>query len=121
MLEEQIKETLAGGADGYLRKPVVEEELFEALRHALNGAYVYTDEQLDEANPKPVQQIEPAQVRSLPDSIRLSIQKSVLVGDVTSLQKLAEEVVKHDQILGEAMLQKLEIFDLETIGRWFPH
>lgn len=90
--EDDRQQILQTGADGYLRKPFQEEELFEAIRECLGVRFLYEERSAeeDEQNP-PVASLRLQSLAALPASLRAAMREAILSARVERLRESIEE------------------------------
>ncbi|MCX5970605.1 MAG: response regulator, partial [Coprothermobacterota bacterium] len=90
--EDDRQQILQAGADGYLRKPFQEEELFEAIRECLGVRFLYKERSAeeDEQNP-PMASLRPQSLAALPASLRAAMREAILSARVERLRESIEE------------------------------
>lgn len=120
-LNEEKHRALELGANAFIKKPIQEGELFEAIHHHLGVEYIYCDE--DEMQTKPVTlntaMLCRADVAQLSGSLQGELYYAAVVGNMKQLRKLIEDISRQDQNLGAALSKRLEKYDLPSLRRLF--
>ncbi|MEI6309984.1 MAG: histidine kinase N-terminal 7TM domain-containing protein, partial [bacterium] len=90
--EDDRQQVLAAGADGYLRKPFQQEELFEAIGNCLGIRFLFEEGSLDneDENP-PVAGLQPQSLSALPASLRAQMREAILSARAERLRDSIEE------------------------------
>ncbi len=84
--ENDEREVIRSGVDGYLRKPLAPDELFSVLSEKLGARFIYRDDDL-----KGIGLVSEG-VESLPQALVLSMTEAVEDGDMARLEGLIAEV-----------------------------
>lgn len=113
-LESEIQRILAAGANCVIKKPVILEELFEALEKHAGIQFCYNDSETDsqnEYNPS----IDTTDIATLPHDIRKEFLHALDLGKVNILRNLALQVKHTDLNLGVALLKHIESFNFQQL------
>ena len=89
-LTDEQNEALATGMDGYVRKPVKQEEIFAAIGNSLGLRYVFAEE-----TGKPRRMSRPItreELASLPEELVAAMRQAVEKGDMVALKELIGRV-----------------------------
>ena len=84
--ENDEREVIRSGVDGYLRKPLAPDELFSVLSEKLGARFIYRDDDLKGTG------LASEGVESLPQTLVLSMTEAVEDGDMARLEGLIAEV-----------------------------
>jgi signal transduction histidine kinase/CheY-like chemotaxis protein len=119
--EEERLETLAGGADDFLRKPLKEEKLLDALQHHLNLRYDYDDEVLEKdpgdsgANQALGNNVQEA-VGALPWDLVKAIRSAVEHFDAAEVEQLILTIPDDQSPLAGRLKHLLDSFQWELLA-----
>ena len=94
-LEENRTEAMAAGADGFIRKPFRDHEIFSELKKHLNLEYEYKAESKgDIASQKPSHSKQFANIDALPEPLVAALLDATESGDIKRLRELLQTEVK---------------------------
>ena len=99
-LEEERREILAAGCDGFVRKPYRETEIFEVMARHLGLKYTYEQEG---APVGPVKELRPEQLAALPAELLSQLQQAVVLLDTERTLKVIAQIVRLDEPVGRAL------------------
>jgi len=103
-LEEEKRPILAAGCDDLVRKPFLEQELFDALARHLRLKFIYEKGSRQESAPAvPVPAPRPEQLDALPAQLRHDLRRAVIELDTARTQALIGQVTERDAPLGRAL------------------
>jgi CheY-like chemotaxis protein len=112
----------ACGADEYLRKPFVADELFAALRKVLGVEYVYEDVSRGEAagGERGTENGGPGSLKTIdlsmiPENLLRDLHGAVEDGDVYLIRELIRSISTVDEKAGEELLLLAERYDYERL------
>lgn len=113
---------IAAGANGYIRKPFREPELFEAIARCLSVKYVYTEEA---AGSLPQQSAATATLSAealsrLPKDLVQDLRAAASGANLKSLLTLISQLETHDAQAAEGLRELANHYDYEAILRIFP-
>jgi len=86
-LEENRRDAANAGANGFIRKPYIEDEIFDALKNALNLEYIYSDP-LTPFDDKPSFLLISNEIKSMPSGIKSNFIEAACSFDISELRKL---------------------------------
>jgi CheY-like chemotaxis protein len=103
-LEEEGKQILDTGCDGFVRKPYREQEIFEIMAKHLDLKYVYGQEPVaPDAGGVPEAKVTPQQLAALPADIRNLLHQAVIELNQSRILKTIEQIKVHDADLASAL------------------
>jgi PAS domain S-box-containing protein len=103
-LEEEREPIMAAGCDDLVRKPIREQELFEALARHLRLKFIYETAPRQESAPEtPEIPLNPEQLDALPAQLLQELRQAVIELDMMRTQALIEQVSERDASLGRAL------------------
>jgi signal transduction histidine kinase/DNA-binding response OmpR family regulator len=115
--EEDRREFLAIGADGFVRKPFQEDILFETIRKTLGIEYQYAQAERS-VRTETVHDIRanlPHQLQKLPQELILALKDATIGGHMTRIIELLQEVEKTDSQLAEILGDLANQFEYDTL------
>ena len=120
--EDGRKDMAAIGADGYIRKPFGESELFEDLARCLSIKYVYAGEAV---GPLPQQSaattaLSAEALSRLPKRLVQDLRAAACGANLKSLLTLISEVETHDAQAAEGLRELARRYDYEAILETLP-
>lgn len=95
-LEEEQREILAAGCDGFIRKPYKEFEIIDALANNLGVCFVF-EEGSDASSA--VEQVNPAALAGIPDDLRDRLEQALSRGDIDAVNGSIEALRANDPSL----------------------
>jgi PAS domain S-box-containing protein len=96
-LEEESKQILDAGCDGFVRKPYREQEIFEMMAKHLGLKYVYKEKPVElEAGLETAAEITSQQLATLPADIRHRLQQAAILLDEGQILNIIEQIKAHD-------------------------
>lgn len=114
VLNEQKREVMISRANAFLKKPVEENELYDALREYVGVEYIYSDEKEQPTVMSQDNTVNRQYVAGLPKGIRQKIYQSAVIGNLNDLGKSIEEVGLIDENIQRILRDKLNNFDLKS-------
>jgi CheY-like chemotaxis protein/anti-sigma regulatory factor (Ser/Thr protein kinase) len=120
--EDGRQDMIAAGADGYIRKPFRESELFEAIARCLSIKYVYAEET---AGSLPQQSAATAVLSAeglshLPKRLVQDLRAAASGANLKSLLTLIRQVETQDAQAAEGLRGLANLYDYEAILRVLP-
>jgi DNA-binding response OmpR family regulator len=109
-MEEEKQRVLEIGANGFLRKPVDEEELLEMLHRHLGVEYQYREEKSGKKT-KENKLPGPEDLKNLPEEILEKLRKTIISGDFMQLKQLIDEIIPYDENIVTALKNLADNFD----------
>jgi len=102
-------------ADGFIRKPFLEEDILEALKKIPGIEFLY--EKITETQPsEPGGAYDPGQVKKIPRELSDELISAARMGKVSRLHELIkDEVMPHSQELADYLLRLVRNFDYEQV------
>jgi CheY-like chemotaxis protein/anti-sigma regulatory factor (Ser/Thr protein kinase) len=115
--EDGRKDMIAAGADGYIRKPFRESELFENLARCLSVKYVYAEEAAGSLPHQSVATATPSAetLSHLPKILVQDLRAAASGADLKSLLTLISQVETHDAQAAEGLRELATRYDYEAI------
>ena len=117
VFDDDRDEILSAGADDFVRKPVEEERLFDAIQRILGIEYLY------EGDSEPVKKLDLAACRqalaALPVELTRRMRRLILEGDLEELENLLEQVRPHDRHLSKTLHILINGFELKKLQKIF--
>ena len=109
--DDDEREVIRSGVDGYLRKPLAPDELFSVLSEKLGARFVYRDDLLEgvESGSRGVE--------SLPQDLVLSMAEAVEDGDMARLERLILKVQDVDTTMASRLKSLAESYDYSGLER----
>ncbi len=109
--DDDEREVIRSGVDGYLRKPLAPDELFSVLSEKLGARFVYRDDLLEgvESGSRGVE--------SLPQDLVLSMAEAVEDGDMARLERLILKVQDVDTPMALRLKSLAESYDYSGLER----
>jgi PAS domain S-box-containing protein len=103
-LEEEKEPIMGAGCDDLLRKPFLEQELFEALARHLHLKFTYETAPRQEAAQEAAElTLRPEQLNALPAELLRDLRQAVTELDTARTHALIEQVTGRDASLGRAL------------------
>jgi PAS domain S-box-containing protein len=103
-LEEEREPILAAGCDDLVRKPFLEQELFEALARHLHLKFIYETAPRHESTPEAAElKLRPEQLEALPAELLRDLRQAVVELDTARTHHLIDQVTERDTSLGRAL------------------
>ena len=115
---EDQQQALAAGADAFLSKPFLQEELLELIKQLIGVDYVNDDSKAGAVEPpasgKP--EVPTAdEILRLPTGLVASLREATILADYDQMLELADQVAIRDGDLGRRLRQLVERFDYRTL------
>jgi signal transduction histidine kinase/CheY-like chemotaxis protein len=120
--EDGRQDMSAAGANGYIRKPFRESELFETIAHCLGINYVY-EEEVASSLPKlstATATLTAEALSRLPKDLIQGIKDTASGANLKLLLSLISQLETHDAQAAEALRELANHYDYEAILRVFP-
>jgi CheY-like chemotaxis protein len=83
---------LSEGCDDFLRKPLVEEEVYEMLEKHLGVIFTLEEESMEPSGDKATVALTPELLRDIPEAWRASFLKATVQADYAALRQLLDEL-----------------------------
>ena len=116
VLEEDKKEALYQGADGFIRKPYKEAELLVELGKLLNIEYIYDEPQEETPEPLPDEANIAAEVNALSIELAARLVEAAEMGDKVGFAGIVNEsVICVSPALGKRLLNLAQDYNYEQI------
>lgn len=100
VLEGEVTEILTAGCDGFVGKPYLEREIFEAMAKNLTLDYVYKTIQDEEFSAITDSKIDDEQIKKIPEPLFIELQKALLELDSKRILGVIEKITEIDMTLG---------------------
>ncbi len=115
--EDQKEDALAVGCDDFIAKPFKDYELFNIMQKHLELSFICEAiSSSDYAHPnKQNQQISTEQLKDLPQEWKSRMKEAIQHGDLDQMYKLVEQQRKRDEMIAEAIQQRIDRFEYETV------
>jgi PAS domain S-box-containing protein len=121
-LNQTHDNALKAGADSFIKKPYIEDDLLEEIKKFLNLKYVYSAEkEPDESKTPAIQKKEEVStisesIKKLPKTLISQMHQAVLEGNQNNLLKLIASA-KIDPALAKLLRSKTEAFEYENLDK----
>ncbi|MDX9753085.1 MAG: transporter substrate-binding domain-containing protein [bacterium] len=122
-LVEDLNKAIEAGADGFIRKPFREQELFREIERHTNVQFLY-----EESEPRPDQAeadlahadagLCPEALAALPPELIDTMLVALKQGYVNKLNEQIEEVAAIDARIATALAQMADAFEFDTLKVW---
>ena len=114
-LQGSEQEAFDAGATAFLRKPVQEADLLQALQELTGVVYIYS---LSMAPPaRAPASLTPQSVTQLPDELRQQMLAAVTAGDVEALNAAIDDAEEHDGGVAERLRALARRFDYMSLNQ----
>lgn len=113
VLEQDKKEFMDSGLDGYLAKPFHDEDLYELLGSTGNIPF-HWDYSRDTPEPRDEETLPPAE--TVPSDWLRRFRESLSSGDLSAVEALAEEIRAQSPVLGGFIARKAAEYDLDALN-----
>ncbi len=120
VFEEDKARILACGCDDFVRKPYRESELFEKLATHLALEYVYDDNDVVDMVSIVPPELTSDDLDELPKETVSSLHHFAVRGDIAELQRLVDEIAKHDPRVAEILSRLVSEYRFDSIIRVCP-
>jgi PAS domain S-box-containing protein len=121
--EEQRRESLARGADGFLGKPFREDDLFGMIQHLLDVSFVAEDAcdsgGVEEPDAQSSLSVEES-VGCLPDELLDPMREAALIADLDRLLELIDQSAVHDAALANRLRRLAHDYGYQEILELLP-
>jgi CheY-like chemotaxis protein len=117
-MEEDRASALASGADGFLHKPFLEEEIFDALQRLTGVQYIFEEREASAPTVKPgtsVDVLSRDEIGSLPKDMVAAMYDAVSAARMDDLLKLIESVSEHHPKVGDGLRALAEQFQYDAL------
>ncbi len=114
--EQDRKEILALGIEGYLRKPLLQEELFAVLKKTLGLRYHYGSPQMANSVSEFSRAESAAGIRALPRELVSAMAGAVEDGDMRLMKALISQVALRDAALAKVLRHLADEFEYTQLG-----
>ncbi len=113
--EEDRQKVLATGADDFMRKPVIAEELFDKIRNQLGLVYLYSEE--EPPAPEALDRTE-ARKRSgrLSEDLADKLSRALSVLDLHTFKQLLPEVATHSPELANELRRLADRYEISALA-----
>lgn len=115
VLSEDRERVLATGANEFLKKPFIEEDLFSLIKKCLNVDYLYSDETPDTSKIEGFSKSERTLSVLLPPDLVSRLQDAAISLDVERLHELMPEVAHFDTGSAEILEEWIRNYDFNTL------
>ncbi|HQC37582.1 MAG TPA: ATP-binding protein, partial [Thermotogota bacterium] len=115
--EDEEKSVSATGVDGYLRKPVCPDDLFELIEKLLKARFLYKDPETAPSDSERAPLIQQEDLASIPDSVRLEMRKALEEGEMLKLKGLIDRIKESDPRIAQGLLFLVKRYDYEQLGK----
>ncbi len=99
-LEEERREILAAGCDGFIRKPYTQDEILDALKFHLGVRFVYSGETSPAAREV---LLDTAALAGLPGELLKGLEQALTRLDVEAVSRAIDEIRVHDAALADTL------------------
>jgi len=109
------------GANGFITKPVREEEIFEAIAKVISVSYLYAgeSEKLDLKSEETHE--EALQFTHLSTDLRDSLRDAVQNGDIDAMTSSISRIQKFDAVLGAQLALMVDQFEYDKLLAFLEH
>lgn len=107
---------IASGADRFLNKPLILENLLKAIQEVSDVEYLYKPDSVD--NKPDVEDFLP-EIRSMDKDLKAEINYKAVIGDLTKLEALITDSDKISASLKKFLIDKIQSFDLTVLLKLF--
>jgi len=115
ILENDRQEAFNSGADGFIRKPYRESEIFSEIQRILGVKYIYEDVLKVSSNTKGIEGYQ-VMVDQVPVQVLASIVEAVELGESIVIKELiVQEVMLYSPILAQRLLEHINNYDYGAI------
>ena len=114
VFEEQRDEILGAGCDEFVRKPVHESEIFEAIGRQLGVQYEYADVE-QPAVPDSGIELTQEMLSQLPPEVLAELRQAALVLDRAAMAALVDRIKTHAPDTAKGLQRLVDDFQLERI------
>jgi PAS domain S-box-containing protein len=117
-LEEESGPIMAAGCDDLVRKPFLEQELFDALARHLRLKFIYEKAPRQESTQEPpVLTLRREQLDALPVQLLQDLRQAVIELDTARTHALIKQVTERDASLGQALSDLAKRLDYKRLLR----
>ncbi len=99
-LEEERREILAAGCDGFIRKPYTQDEILDALKRHLGVRFVYSEESSPTAREV---LLDTAALAGLPGELLKGLEQALTRLDIEAVSRAIDEIRVHDAALADTL------------------
>ncbi|HPH95561.1 MAG TPA: ATP-binding protein [Anaerolineaceae bacterium] len=92
VMESHRIEALANGANGFIRKPFLEREIFNEIKRLLGVEYIYEYEEETGVSAAAVHQANAEMIKMIPPETLQNMLEAVQIGEMNRLQNLIDEI-----------------------------
>lgn len=115
--DEQMRAATDAGADGFLPKPVREEDLHAALQNQLGVRYIVEVSEHVSAPATGGATVSGAAFRALPAELRRALGEAATLGQVKRLRELADRIDEQDHDLAAGLRDRIANYDFTSLQR----
>ncbi|MCB9408855.1 CHASE domain-containing protein [Mycolicibacterium sp.] len=101
VLEDQRKEWVRAGIDGFVGKPFRESEVFDCMKSLLGVKYIYED-QADQSDTPSGIDLSPG-LRALPETVRTQLAEALVIGQSSEITRAIDKVRETNPALADAL------------------
>jgi PAS domain S-box-containing protein len=109
-MNETKQEAMANGADGFIRKPFKEDELFAEIGKALGIDYVYEDDATGQT-PAEASSLTRERLKNLSTELHRKMRDAIELGDMQALHEAIDETREHGVDIAQGLLTLAERYD----------
>jgi DNA-binding response OmpR family regulator len=109
---------LETGADAYLRKPFLANELFAEMGNFLGLCYVYADQPANHLPHSQPALIVPETLAALPGELVDAMKQAVTAGDMDLLTELIAQLEKIDRPMAHGLQLLADRYDYKRLAKW---
>jgi len=114
--EEERQNFLDAGCDDFVRKPFIENEIFEIMQKHLDIQYEYEDElPLTLVNKQNKDQLTSEMLKILPNELLADLEKAVLESNGDFCRSIIEKVNDYDKKMASIMIQMIDEIQFEQL------
>ena len=120
VMEDEREAVLATGADDFIRKPIREEVLFDAIRRHVGLEYVYAEEDADaDAGKGKVPALSPEAFAGIPEETAAEMRQATINLDLERLQELINEVAEYNAETAQALRGLASRYAYDELSAFF--
>ncbi len=109
------KTALAAGCEEYFRKPLQENEIFEAMHNHIGVEYIYGQAQELATKIDPKEILNPETLRIVPAELLTKLSDLAVLANITEVNKAIEEVSFYDEGIARALTELANGFEYSKI------
>lgn len=112
-LDEERAQILATGCDDFVRKPFLEDTIFEKMTEYLGVRYIF--EKPQPLSPQPAMEVTASQLSVMPTEWLAELHQAAMSARSTRIETLIQEIPEEHSILAEGLTDLVSNFNYEKI------